>query len=73
MSSSRAKGLIRKCSAVEGRGGGVKAGKIYRGLAVRKGVPGPNMLHMFCRLYKLTLGDQDQVALHLRSCLSDLV
>jgi len=51
----------------------MEAGKIYRGLVVRKGVRGPNMLLMFCRLYKLTLADQDQVALQLRFRLSDLV
>jgi len=31
-----------------GGGGGGEDGTNYRGLAIRKGARGPNMLHMFC-------------------------
>jgi hypothetical protein len=73
--------MISAEPSADDEGTGV-AGSNYRGLAVRKGDRGPNLLHMFffflgsiiiCQLYTLTLTDQAQVTLQLRVSLSDLI
>jgi len=65
MTNSRNDGGPPECSAVEGKGGG-GAGTNYRGPEVRKGAPGPSMLHTYAPRYAL-------VTLQMRVSHSDLV